>query len=641
MMRNILLFTALLFMGSSKAADKKFPVSGISAKLMKSANVVKRMEQIEFTIVNTTSTILHRHYALTILNENGDDYASFEGYYDKLHEITSIEGALYDAAGNLVKKLKAKEVKDVSDGDENSLMDDSRKKMHNFYYSNYPYTIEYEVEEKFNNTFIFPTWLPQEDEDFAVEESSYTIIFPEAYKIRYRAFNYTGAPSQTLEKGKIKMMWKVNDVAAIKVPFATVSWKDLTTVVYFAPTDFEIEGYKGNMQTWKDFGKFQNSLNAGKDILPADVIQKVNQLTAGITDVKEKIKILYQYLQQNTRYISIQLGLGGWQPFDASFVAKKGYGDCKALANYMHSLLKAAGIPSNYTIVNAGATGNAKNRVIEDFPSNQFNHVIICVPLAKDSMWLECTDQNLPAGYMSDFTANRKAVLITDEGGVLVSTPRYGIDENEQVRNIKGKLDNNGTLNMNVSTTYQGVQQDQLSQLINGLSNEKVRKYLERSFGLSTYDINNFKYTENKKSLPEIDEKLDITVQNYATITGKRLFITPNILNRSGQQITEDTLRTVDFVFNYAYRDKDQIEIEIPAGYEIESAPKNVSIQTEFGSYQFKSTYEGNKIMYSRTREQFSGRFPASKQKEIIQFYADVYKADRSRIVLVKSSTNK
>lgn len=165
-------------------------------------------------------------------------------------------------------------------------------------------------------------------------------------------------------------------------------------------------------------------------------------------------------------------------------------------------------------------------------------------------------------GYMSDFTANRKAVMITDEGGVLVSTPRYGINENEQVRNIKGKLDNNGTLNMNVSTTYQGVQQDQLSQLING------------------------------------------------------------------------------FVFNYAYRDKDQIEIEIPTGYEIESAPKDISIQTKFGSYQFKSTYEGNKIMYSRTREQFSGRFPASKQKEIIQFYADVYKADRSRIVLVKSSND-
>jgi hypothetical protein len=185
------------------------------------------------------------------------------------------------------------------------------------------------------------------------------------------------------------------------------------------------------------------------------------------------------------------------------------------------------------------------------------------------------------------------------------------------------------------------VQQDQLSQLINGLSNEKVRKYLERSFGLSTYDINNFKYTENKKSLPEIDEKLDITVQNYATITGKRLFITPNVLNRAGQQITEDTLRTSDFVFNYAYRDKDQIEIEIPEGYEIESAPKDVSIQTPFGGYQFKSTFEGNKIMYSRTREQFSGRFPASKQKEIIQFFSDIYKADRSRIVLVKSSANK
>jgi hypothetical protein len=83
------------------------------------------------------------------------------------------------------------------------------------------------------------------------------------------------------------------------------------------------------------------------------------------------------------------------------------------------------------------------------------------------------------------------------------------------------------------------------------------------------------------------------------------------------------------------------LKIEIPEGYQIEAAPKDVSIQTKFGSYQFKSTFDGNKIMYSRIREQFSGRFPASKQKEIIQFYADVYKADRNRIVLVKSSENK
>jgi transglutaminase-like putative cysteine protease len=110
--------------------------------------------------------------------------------------------------------------------------------------------------------------------------------------------------------------------------------------VLFAPAAFEIQGYKGEMNSWQEFGKFQYILNSKRDELPANIIQQVNELTAGASDNAEKVKLLYAFLQKNTRYISVQLGLGGWQPIEASRVAQTGYGDCKALTNYMHSLLK-------------------------------------------------------------------------------------------------------------------------------------------------------------------------------------------------------------------------------------------------------------------------------------------------------------
>ena len=58
-----------------------------------------------------------------------------------------------------------------------------------------------------------------------------------------------------------------------------------------------------------------------------------------------------------------RVGIGGWQPLDANFVSKKGYGDCKALTNYMFSLLKEVGINSYYTIVKAG---QYKRHLVED-----------------------------------------------------------------------------------------------------------------------------------------------------------------------------------------------------------------------------------------------------------------------------------
>jgi hypothetical protein len=630
---------ALLVLISSvnygKASDIHYPASAIPAALLKDADVVKRAEEIRFTIINTGQTVYYHKYALTILNEKGDDAAAFEEYYDQLQKITSIEGVLYDAAGNAVKKVKNKDIQDVSAVSDNNLMDDHRKKTHQFYYKAYPYTVEYEVEIKYNNTLFFPLWDPQEGEHCAVEQSSYTVVAPQNYVVRYQAFNYKGQPAAAVQKDMKILKWEVSNLAAIKRPFAAPAWRELTTVVYLAPSDFEVQGYKGSMNTWKDLGKFQTALNKDRDVLPDKVVQKVKSLTAGLTDDKDKISVLYNYLQKNTRYISVQLGIGGWQPMEASMVAEKGYGDCKALANYMHSLLKAAGIKANYTLVYAG-DDHKEMLINDDFPLRNFNHAILCVPLAKDSVWLECTDQTLPAGYMSSFTANRKALMITDDGGVVVATPRYGLKENTQLRTIKGTIAADGTLNMKVATRYEAMQGDNLHSMINALAKDKVQKILQQELELPTYNINTFDYKEKAAGLPQVEENLDITVDHYATVSGKRLFITLDILNRSGTRLEDEEERKCDFVFNLAWRDEDNAEIDIPEGYELEAAPQDMAIKTRFGSYSVTAKLSGNKIIYRRVREQFGGRYPAKDKEELAKFYNDIYKSDRSRMVLVK-----
>lgn len=628
---------AVLMAGSwASAGDIKYPAGAIPENLKKDAHVVKRMEQFQFRIINTGEAVLIHKYALTVLNENGDGNAVLVEHYDKLQKVISIEGALYDASGTQLKKMKMKDAMDLSAVDDNNLMDDSRRKVHQFFYKSYPYTVEYEVETKYNYTLFFPRWFPQEDEHFAVEQSSFTIISPAAYPIRYRAFNYSGEPVISEEKGQKIMKWEVKELAAVTMPFASPPLRELTTTVFFAPNEFEIQGYKGNMSSWQELGKFQYALNSNRDQLPSKVVETVKQLTNGITDDREKIRVLYNFLQKNTRYISIQLGVGGWQPFEASFVAEKGYGDCKGLTNYMYSLLKAAGIKSNYTLINAGE--GSENALIEDFPSRQFNHAILCVPLANDTVWLECTSANDPAGYMGGFTGNRKALMITENGGVIVSTPRYGMRENVLLRSITAKVDAEGTLNMKVETKYGGTQQDDLSSMVNSLSKEKVQKILQQGLQLSTYHVNEFKYEQTKALVPQLEEKLDITVNGYVTISGKRMFITPNILNKAGRRIDVDDKRKVDLLFNSEWRDEDSYEIEIPEGYEPEAMPQDVNLKTKFGTYSCSAKLEGNKIVYKRVREQFSGRFPAKDQAELAKFFEEIYKADRGRMVLVKRS---
>lgn len=621
------------------AGGGEYAVSAIPADLRKNAHVVKRMEQISFEIINTGEAILKKKYAVTILDENGDRQAGFEEYYDKLHEIRNIEGSLYDADGKELKRLKNRQIIDVTGADDNNLIDDNRRKFHRFFYKVYPYTVEYEVEIKYNGTLFFPVWLPREDEYYSVQQSAISIIYPPAYTVRYRAFNYKNEPVMTDgEKGRKILSWQIKDLPAMIYEYASPNWYEMNTVVLFGPTDFSIEKYEGTMSSWKDFGKFIYSLKQGRDQLPDNVKQMVHQLADNISDPKEKIARLYEYMQKNTRYISIQLGIGGWQPFDAKYVATKAYGDCKALTNYMYSLLKEAGINSAYTLIKAGRKAN---KVIDDFPSQQFNHVILCVPLQKDSVWLECTSQSMPAGYLGDFTCDRYALLVNENGGTLVRTPKYGMKENLEARKIKAVLDEEATLQVKAETSYGGLQQDLYHELINSLSKDKVKEFLHEQLDFATYDIRSFNYRETRSSLPAVEESLDIEVRNYATITGKRLFIMPNIMTRSHRKLSADSARKYEIVLGFEYNDVDSVEINLPAGYTTESVPKDVTISSKFGKYYSSVKYNGTVLYYYRNIEEYGGRFPAADYADLVSFYEAIYKADRNKVVLVKNETTK
>jgi hypothetical protein len=613
----------------------EYSVLTIPDPLKKYANVVKRMEEERFTLKSPGEAVYYRKYAITILNENGDKHASFQQYYDRFVEIKGIWGTLYDAMGNKIKELKAKDIQDYSAVSDISLMEDNRIKVHNFYYKTYPYTVEYIFELKYTGTMFYPSWLPVEDEFFSVQQSRFVFECPLNYEFRYKMFNYKSQPASDQTGDKKRTVWEVKDIPAVVRESYCPTFRKLTTYVMLGPTDFEMQNYKGSMKTWQDLGKFIYTLKQGRDELPPNIKQKVHELTDAVSDPKEKIRILYEYMQKNTRYVSIQLGIGGWQPFDAKYVATKGYGDCKALSNYMYSILKEVGIKSYYAVIGAG---RGRPNIEEQFPSSQFNHAILCAVVNTDSVWLECTSQTMPSGYLGDFTDDRYALVVDEEGGKLVRTPKYGLKDNLQQRTIAAKLDAEGLLTAEIKTSYGGIQQDHLHMLINNLSKDKVKEYLDEELEFSTYTVNNFTYKENKGMLPVIQEDLSVSVDHYATISGKRLFIVPNVMTRSSRKLRSDEERKYDIELDLEYTDTDKIEIEIPAGYKPESMPQDVIVDSKFGKYKSAVKVDQNKIVYTRSMEQFSGLFPKTDYDEMVKFYDAVYKADRNKLVFVKTA---
>jgi len=202
-------------------------------------------------------------------------------------------------------------------------------------------------------------------------------------------------------------------------------------------------------------------------------------------------------------------------------------------------------------------------------------------------------------------------------------------------------LDENGALHVNAVTRYTGLQQDDIHGMIHHLSKEKVKEYLHGQFDFSTYDISRFQYDEEKALLPGITETLEISVSNYATVTGKRLFIVPNIMTRNNSKLAPDEDRQFDLVFQAEYLDTDTVVITLPEGYLPEAMPKDVSVRNQFGSYQCAVQLTGNTLCYTRRLERYAGRFPAKDYRELETFYETMYRSDRNRIVLVKKETTK
>jgi len=226
---------------AAHAGDKTdYAVGNIPPELLKNANAVVRWDETRFEVTDLDRAREIHRFAITILNERGDDHAQFAEDYDKLHSIESVEGTVYDASGKKVKSLKKSDLGDYSGSGGSNLMVDDRIKTHNFYCKTYPYTVEYQVEIKYYYTMFFPRWVPMKGEHVAVQDSRIVVICPTDYKFRYKAFNYTREPVVTTEKSTTSYTWTLNNASAVEDEYASPTWSEMTPTVYLGPDQFAL-----------------------------------------------------------------------------------------------------------------------------------------------------------------------------------------------------------------------------------------------------------------------------------------------------------------------------------------------------------------------------------------------------------------
>jgi transglutaminase-like putative cysteine protease len=128
---------------------------------------------------------------------------------------------------------------------------------------------------------------------------------------------------------------------------------------------------------------------------PTPAIRALAQeLTAGAATERDKVRRLYNWVSRHIRYVSLEIGAGGYIPHAAQSILDNRYGDCKDHVVLLEALLRAVDIASTPALVNLGRA----MRLPELTLLTPFNHVITYVPSL--GLYLDSTARFAPLGTL-------------------------------------------------------------------------------------------------------------------------------------------------------------------------------------------------------------------------------------------------
>ena len=143
----------------------------------------------------------------------------------------------------------------------------------------------------------------------------------------------------------------------------------------------------------------------------------------------------------------------------------------------------------------------------------------------------------------------------------------------------------------------------------------------------------------NKKDrIPSAVSSADLKLLRFATVSGKRLFLTQNLMNRLTFLPEKLESRKTKVVTRSAYIDIDTIQYHLPEGIYPEYLPAPVKITSRFGEYEINYIFNEGNLIYFRKLKMNKGEYPSESYNELLDFYRGLNKADNAKVVFLSKT---
>jgi hypothetical protein len=491
----------------------------------------------------------------------------------------------------------------------------------------YSYTIE-ELKPyrpgDFLSSWSITTGLP-------TSRSRFILDVPANLKLHMLERNIRNPAKITTAHGRRVYMWTAADIPKPKSePFAADSNGVFQSVALSAPT------------SWQDISKWYAGLARDRYTLTPELEKKLHELVNGARTLDDSLSAVQRWVAQDIRYVSLSLGIGGYQPRKPAEVFDTKYGDCKDKATIFVAMAQKMGVEAYPVLLNAGGD------VERSLPSiDQFNHAIAALKMGGKYMYVDLTSELTPYGELPGPDQGQFALVVHPDGHAdEVTLPEDPPSANLSQTSFKGELTPEGLVNLRYTERAEGLRQYGLRDLFTTPMDSTKRDRFIRALAGNTYpgatgDSLVVFDGKDLKAKPQIT--MAIHGGQAAKVSGQNaiLSLPPSFGSMAGLQTLATQLESgkprvypieVGSVIGPIVGISELV-LELPEGWHAD-LPKNVIAESAYGSYRSEYSQNGRELRLYRRMEGRRGVKPPEDVDALIAWLRAVAKDDVQYIVL-------
>ena len=495
--------------------------------------------------------------------------------------------------------------------------------------------------------------------EFPVVRSHYTLVVPPRWEPEFSWVNWAPLEPNRHTTPPGALSFVILDVPGIAdepyMPKERVLAAHLLVRVKPPDVNPNVRSFSG----WADMGAWYEGLSGPRREPDASVTQKARDLTAASPDTLSKIRALAEFSQREIRYVSIQIGIGGFQPHPAPSILANRYGDCKDKSTLLAALLKAVGIDSHFIVIHTDRGGVNLGSPVS---LGSFNHVILAIRLPDDVpdagldslvrhpslgrlLVFDPTMPTTPLGRLPYYLQDNTGLLVAGGSGELLLLPRPGPEGNVLDRRGQLVLTGDGALAGQIVETRRGAEADTLRYQIQSATEAERRRYLEtflaRSF--ASFSLQSFEFKNLEDAHGDLIVSYRFVASGYAKRAGGYLVLRPRVVGNKAVDLAsrDKKPRRYPIDLKTTLLARDEFTIELPEGWTAESLTKPLVLDAGFAVYSSRTEAAGRSIVYRREYRLIEPLLPASRYDEALRFFLGVGAEERQSLLLKTGETRR